>query len=412
MEEIVRRLRNRDSKSLRSLKESMPIEGIREADEDEEEFEDPDLEAEEAELSDEELPDEGDQELGSDAGNPSISSSPSGDDEEIETPDDVSEEPPEEEHTNPLDNTYAEKYQLGQEVVLAYANGMKSKLTGVIDGYDKEGFYRVKWYNGKTTNGITDIALADLVDTMQESKCVCGSTKFINEGKHIVCDECGRYIRENKDPLALADKSRPEGKRMIRSEAHPMSTAISENKSDSGYAIRYNYEGDELSDYEGTIIVATDDVEEAIKIAKKELPEAWRFRLDPTIGDGGYIASISAWKSKHTQTNIRVVENCKSSKSIEDSIRGLFKKKKIDEDIDEDDEDLFSNLSELKGEFWTRTPEMLGDIRALGYDVLDANSEYIIIGIEDDEGEDHQLQIPVTGTSRTITLDIDKARIV
>ena len=130
-------------------------------------------------------------------------------------------------YINPLDNPYAVKFTLGDEIVMAYANGSKSEMKGVVDGYDPEGFYRIKWADGLTTNGITDIALADLVKAPKREsvRCECGSRNFVLEDKKVVCDRCGR-LREGANLLQLADKSRTKGKRMIRSEAHPVSTAV------------------------------------------------------------------------------------------------------------------------------------------------------------------------------------------
>lgn len=134
-------------------------------------------------------------------------------------------------NVNPLDNPYAVRYTIGDEIVVSYSNGTRTKLGGVVDGYDKEGFYRIRWNNGLTTNGITDLALLDAVKHVEESVCICGSKDFITENSDIVCDKCGRSIRgskdveESTDVLTIADKSRPKGKKLIRSEAHPISTA-------------------------------------------------------------------------------------------------------------------------------------------------------------------------------------------
>lgn len=145
--------------------------------------------------------------------------------------------PPNGQYVNPLDNNYAVNYTLGDEVVLTYANGTNSDLVGHVEGYDKEGFYRVKWDSGLTTNGITDIALADFVSSKKESRCICGCDDLITEGRYVVCDNCGRRIREatKMDHLTVLDKQRPKGKRMIRSEAHPMSTAARPNIAETSY---------------------------------------------------------------------------------------------------------------------------------------------------------------------------------
>lgn len=160
------------------------------------------------------------------------------------------------EYINPLDNAYAVKHTIGDEVLLAYSNGTNSKLKGEIDGYDKEGFYRIRWSNGLTTNGITDLALSDIISRKHENVCVCGSDEFVNEGKYIVCDNCGRRIRESNDPLTLADKSRPKGKKLVRSEAHPTSTAIkpsideSIRKAFKSKSVNEDYDEDEYDDDE------------------------------------------------------------------------------------------------------------------------------------------------------------------
>lgn len=236
-EEIVRRLRNRRKKDLDFLKESMNNNLLEEADE---EVEDKDIDEEEV---------DNDEEQKSDREEKPMHRSPSMRKKKLDTnKSDNDEEPADDEYVNPegetdgeeesvgeedsneyinpLDNAYAVKHTIGDEVLLAYSNGTNSKLKGEIDGYDKEGFYRIRWSNGLTTNGITDLALSDIISRKHENVCVCGSDEFVNEGKYIVCDNCGRRIRESTDPLTLADKSRPKGKKLIRSEAHTTSTAI------------------------------------------------------------------------------------------------------------------------------------------------------------------------------------------
>lgn len=301
MEEIIKRLRNKNSIKSQYLKESLPVQGIREEDE-EEEIHAP------AEIDSEEVPEEEyspEEEETVDAETPEDSPSLESEDEE------------EEKHSNPLDNMYAVNYELGQEVVLTYSTGKKTKLHGVIDGYDTEGFYRIKWDNGNTTNGLTDLALSDFVNGVEENSCVCGGKKFVNEGTRLVCDVCGRYIREGSDALSLADKSRPADKKLIRSEAHPLRTTIQD--------------------------------------------------------------------------------------SIRSAMRGRVKESKKSP--------YFDYLEEkLKGEFWTRFPEMKEDIEDLGYTVDEMNAEYIIVSGEDEDGDIHEMQIPLGGTSRTMTLDFDRAR--
>lgn len=321
--EIVRKLR--DANRNKILKEELLSESfLREAEEDEEE--DLEMDAPEDAVEDEEeepikrtilkRPDDGGEEDFEEEPETPVEDEP----EETEDTSDEAEDDVEK-SVNPLDNPYAVNHQIGDKVAISYLNGTKSDLHGTIEGYDKEGFYRIKWAGGLTTNGITDVALASMVD--KKNECVCGSTKFVNEGKSIVCDKCGRIITETVDPLTKADKARPKGKKLIRSEAHPMSTSLSE-------------------------------------------------------------------------------------KTVQDTIRSAFKRSMNEND---DSTSVFDNLtSELSNLFWTRKEEMLEDIRSLGYDVLEADAEYVIVETEDDEGEEYVLKIPVGGTSRTMTLDFDRAK--
>lgn len=246
MEEIVRRLRKANSKTVALLKEGMSKYRLTEADEDEEEsnpfdLDIPDSDEEETDSQEEFAPEDSgeEEERGDNENSPSPpashSSSPSiGSVEDDEEGDAEVTEPEDEDalgkdtekaNVNPLDNDYAVNYKMGDEVVLSYSDGTNSKLKGTVDGYDAEGFYRIKWASGLTTSGITDIALNDLV-SHNTNECICGSSHFVNEGNYVVCDTCGRRIRENIDQLTKLDKSRPKGKRMIRSEAHPISTAV------------------------------------------------------------------------------------------------------------------------------------------------------------------------------------------
>lgn len=178
-------------------------------------------EADEENLGDEDSsPGEEDSESSSHSPNPTTSggsSAPSrghgaGEGEKTKPP--VPREPVEGENPNPLDNTYAVQFTIGDPVSVSYSDGSKSKVTGTIEGYDKEGFYRVKWSDGTTTNGLTDIALAGLTTRVKESVCICGSKNFVTEGNHVICDECGRKIRE----------ARADDRKKIRSEQHPIST--------------------------------------------------------------------------------------------------------------------------------------------------------------------------------------------
>lgn len=321
-EEIVRRLRNKKNPDF--IKESLQNHRLSEADEDDEDSED--MEIPEYEESEEEVGAGGERPPSRRMTLPSEDSEDIPDDEEYVDPDGevedkTSDDEDTNEYINPLDNIYAVQHTIGDEVLISYANGTNSKLKGVIDGYDKVGFYRIRWANGLTTNGITDLALSDLVSKTYENKCVCGSSKFVNEGKYTVCDKCGRRIREATDPLTLADKSRPKNKKLIRSEANPVSTVL-----------------------------------------KPPVSESIR----------------KAFKSSIKESN--------------------------EEDI------AFYRLKELDGVFWTRLSELKEDIEELGYTVDEYNAEYVIVSTTDDEDEEYVLKIPIIGTSRTIALDLDKAK--
>lgn len=300
-EEIVRRLRNKQSKNLLFINES-----INEEDETLGDEEESGVDTEDS-LSSESDPLEDDSEEGSSSTKEKIIKN--------ETPETNG-------NPNPLDNIYAVKFELGDRVALAYANGSSSDMKGTIEGYDKEGFYRVKWDNDHTSNGMTDILLTGITFGSEESNsCICGGTDLVIEGKYVVCDRCGRKIRESTDQLTLADKSRKKDKKLIRSEAHPVSTVL--------------------------------------------------------------------------------------KPSVSECIKSTFKKT-IKEDLEED---IFSSLKSLSGSFWTKTSEIIEDIEDLGYEVLEINSEYVLISKEDEDGNDKELMIPLGGTSRTMTLDLNRSKL-
>lgn len=329
-DEIVRRLRSRCQESLMMIKDSLPTDG--ETEEEEEELGDEELDTEESDTSEEDVdPDEQDSApeqgpLPSSGG----SSNPS-----VSVPDDMPEEdmPPEDDgldiendrdkdHVNPLDNQYAVKFGLGERVALAYSDGTATDAEAVIEGYDGEGFYRIKLAGGMTINGLTDIALTSLVKGTNESVCVCGHTHFVYESSKTICDRCGRPLRENSNLTVLSQDKKK--KNIIRSEQHPVSTANKPN--------------------------------------------------------------------------------------ISENIKKAFSRKPIKEN-DEESAYSFAHLRKsLEGEFWTKLPELVADIEDLGYDVLDSNAEYVIVSSRDENEE--EMQIPLGGTSRTLTLDFRRARIV
>ena len=410
MDPIVRRLMKKGSGN--SLKESISnahkMYAIQEADEEEK------VEGEDTELVDEPTEDYGDLPPEESETEDTTEETPEDTEEEESVEGEDSEDTTSEEeqryNVNPLDNPYAVRYTIGDEIVVSYSNGTRTKLGGVVDGYDKEGFYRIRWSNGLTTNGITDLALLDTVKHVEESVCICGSKEFITEDSEIICDKCGRGIRESK--------------------------SVNESKA---YNVRYQYDGDALSDYATNVIIVAESPESALSIAKEKLPDGRHFEID------GEYNSVEEFKSKYPKSNydiidestdtltladksrpkgkrlIRseahpistatasadIVESEGSSKlSIEDSIRKAFSKKKT---INESGEyDLEKLRNKLEGEFWTRLPELVEDIEDLGYEVLDSNNEYVIVSWEDDK----ELQIYIGGTSRTMTLDFDRSRIL
>ena len=67
------------------------------------------------------------------------------------------------------------------------------------------------------------------------------------------------------------------------------------------YKIRYSYEGDELSDYDGNVIVIADSEDEAIEKAEKKYPEGWNFRIESEISD------IEKYEKKFPRSNIEII---------------------------------------------------------------------------------------------------------
>lgn len=234
---IIQRLRNNHLNA--NIKESL-THSVFEAEDDDLEIDKEDLEApEDEEVGDEDevevaSEDENDEEMNS-SPNSSSSTSSRGSSHPVDTSPKENPATPvapkvTAENPNPLDNTYAMNYKMGDKIAMVYSTGAKTALEGTIEGYDKEGFYRVKWKDGRVTNGLTDIAIAELVgESVDESVCVCGCDKFVEEDGKLVCDKCGR-IREGADLLADAPKPK---KRIIRATPHPISTATRPDISES-----------------------------------------------------------------------------------------------------------------------------------------------------------------------------------
>lgn len=195
------------------------------------------------------------------------------------------------EYENPLKNPYATHFTMGDNVTLTYTDGTNANLKGVVDGFDPEGFYKIKWDDGKITNGITDIALADLIEKqvlpVKEGKCICGSTHFLKEGKYIICDNCGRQLQ---------------------------------GLTESVFFVRYTYAGDGLSPYESTLVVDANSIEEAIEKARNAKPEGYNFREDT---DHPVVASIQDYQKKYPDSNLEVL-----SETLEDELTVIEKPKR------------------------------------------------------------------------------------
>ena len=74
----------------------------------------------------------------------------------------------------------------------------------------------------------------------------------------------------------------------------------------SGYFILYSYDGDAVSDYQTTAIVLADTPQNAVKIAKKNNPDGYGFRLDTTRGDAGKLNSLDDYKKRFPNSNLEV----------------------------------------------------------------------------------------------------------
>lgn len=314
---------------------------------------------------------------------------------------------PKDEYANPLDNKYAVHHTIGDDVVLVYADGSNSELSGVVDGYDIEGFYRVKWSNGMTTNGITDIALADLIKKTTENKCVCGHTQFVTEGAYVVCDRCGRRINESS---TISDDSNLNN--LIRNAIKGNSKAIAELK-------RLGYIVTKLVNPLHSIEVGTYEITNPKN--KKSL------NYMNVIGHyGDTIIDNPAAYIRESMTLPVIDKDIKTKKrspirAIPHPISTATRPNiPLGEDLDTEEEEYEEDefepfrplIDNLKGEFWTRASELQSDIEELGYIVYSCDSESVEVGISDDDDFDDVLVIPVGGTARTITLDFNRMKLV
>lgn len=80
----------------------------------------------------------------------------------------------------------------------------------------------------------------------------------------------------------------------------------STSKDWSGYKVRFNYEGDSLSDYQTTVIVKAGSEKEALAKAEKEVKKhysmPYRFEIEDVI------PSYNEYKNKYKLSNLRVFE--------------------------------------------------------------------------------------------------------
>ena len=60
-------------------------------------------------------------------------------------------------------------------------------------------------------------------------------------------------------------------------------------------------------------------------------------------------------------------------------------------------------LNSYEGKFYTRLSDLTAELEADGYEVLEATAEVIVVGYEDD-GEDVQAELRLTGTESTIAV--------
>ena len=151
------------------------------------------------------------------------------DDEEVDVDDEERElelDEEEKDTKNPLDNPYAVLYEIGQKVSLVYTDGSSTSVDAVIEGYDKEGFYRIRLDSGLTISGLTDICLSEYIQLNNQSACICGCRTFVEEDGIRVCDRCGRPLKEDLELLKTLDNMGIKNKKsVIRAEQHPVSTS-------------------------------------------------------------------------------------------------------------------------------------------------------------------------------------------
>lgn len=86
----------------------------------------------------------------------------------------------------------------------------------------------------------------------------------------------------------------------------------------SGFFVRFTYQGDSWSDYAATVIVVADSESDAIKIARKYIPDkyenAMHFEIDRTQnnnlgGKSGTVPCIKTYLKKYPHSNLSILNS-------------------------------------------------------------------------------------------------------
>lgn len=116
----------------------------------------------------------------------------------------------------------------------------------------------------------------------------------VNQIKELIKTMRANKIVECKEESRQVQLAR----KLLESKGYIVSKKLTE-----AYKIRYSYEGDTLSDYEGSIIVKADSEDEALEKAKTKLPDAWNFRIE------GEISDLESYKKDYPKSNIKIIES-------------------------------------------------------------------------------------------------------
>lgn len=86
----------------------------------------------------------------------------------------------------------------------------------------------------------------------------------------------------------------------------------------SGFFVTFIYDGDALSDYRATVIVIADSEAEAIKIAKKYVPQKYDnpryFKIDHSQGNNlggksGTLPCLATYLKKYPHSNFKIMNS-------------------------------------------------------------------------------------------------------